>query len=215
MKYNPDMHHRKSIRLKGYDYSQEGAYFVTICTQNRKCMFGEIKNGKMILNDGGAIVKKYWNEIPKHYPIVILDEFVVMPNHVHGMIIINRDNVGANYYSPKNVGVNDYLPKNVGTNDNSPKNITTNDNLSRNIGANDNSPLRINGTSNSVGAIVRGFKIGVTKWFRTNSDDIVVWQKNYYEHIIRNEKSFNAIREYIINNPGNWEKDEMYVYNDS
>ena len=211
MKYNPDIHHRKSIRLKGYDYSQEGAYFVTICTQNRECMLGEIKNGKMILNDGGVIVKKYWNEIPKHYPIVILDEFVVMPNHVHGIIIINRDNVGVNDYSPKNINANDYSPKNVGANDYSPKNITANDNLSRSIRANDNSPLQINGTSNSLGAIVRGFKIGVTKWFRTNSGIIIVWQKNYYEHIIRNEKSLNAIREYIINNPDNWEKDEMYV----
>ncbi len=97
-KFNPEKHHRRSIRLKGYDYSQPGAYFITICTKNRKCLFGNIINGKMILNDAGHIAQNCWLEIPNHYSNVILDEFVIMPNHIHGIIIIN---VGANNNSPR------------------------------------------------------------------------------------------------------------------
>ena len=82
MKYSPHIHHRRSIRLKRYDYSQNGAYFVTICVQNRKCLFGKIENGEMVLNDAGKIIEKYWQEIPEHYPNVILDAFVIMPNHM-------------------------------------------------------------------------------------------------------------------------------------
>lgn len=90
MKYNPQIHHRRSIRLKGYDYSQNGAYFVTICVQNRKFLFGKIRNGEMILNDAGKMIEKYWREIPKKYPNVILDAFVIMPNHMHGILIIDN-----------------------------------------------------------------------------------------------------------------------------
>ena len=90
MKYSPHIHHRRSIRLKGYDYSQNGAYFVTICVQNRECLFGKIKNGEMILNDAGKMTEKYWKEIPGHFPNVILDAFVIMPNHTHGILIIDN-----------------------------------------------------------------------------------------------------------------------------
>jgi len=97
MKYNPDIHHRRSIRLKGYDYSQAGFYFITICTQNRLCLFGEIKNGEMVLNEYGRIAGKCLLAIPDHYPHVKLNQFVVMPNHIHCIIEIT---VGANNYSP-------------------------------------------------------------------------------------------------------------------
>ena len=101
MKYNPEKHHRRSIRLKGYDYSQPGWYFVTVVTYDRQNLFGHIENGKMILNDGGKIARKCWLEIPHHYPNVNLDEFVVMPNHVHGIIVIVKKNivVGAKNFS--------------------------------------------------------------------------------------------------------------------
>ena len=96
MKYSPHIHHRRSIRLKRYDYSQNGAYFVTVCVQNRKCLFGKIENGEMVLNDAAKIIEKYWQEIPEHYPNVILDAFVIMPNHIHGILIIDNDhNVGV------------------------------------------------------------------------------------------------------------------------
>ncbi|MCL6512678.1 MAG: hypothetical protein K6U78_18570 [Anaerolineae bacterium] len=96
MTYDPNRHHRRSIRLRGYDYSQAGAYFVTIVTQNREPLFGEIVNGEMRLNESGACVVRWWEDIPRHFPGVDTDAFVVMPNHVHGIIVItDADNVGA------------------------------------------------------------------------------------------------------------------------
>ena len=102
MKYNPDIRHRRSIRLQGFDYSQAGAYFVSICTQNRECLFGEIVEGKMVLNDAGRIVQTVWDDLPNHYLDVELDECVVMPNHVHGIVVI----VGAGF-KPAPTGVNE------------------------------------------------------------------------------------------------------------
>ena len=88
MKFNPKIHNRRSIRLQGYDYSQAGAYFVTICTHNRKCLFGDIADGEMWLNDAGRMVQAVWDEIPAHYPGIDIDAFVIMPNHIHGIIVI-------------------------------------------------------------------------------------------------------------------------------
>ncbi len=88
MKYNPKIHHRRSIRLRNYDYSQAGSYFVTICTQNKQCLFGEINNGQMVLNKAGKIVDFIWNDLPKHNKNIMLDAFIIMPNHIHGIITI-------------------------------------------------------------------------------------------------------------------------------
>ena len=88
MTSDPAKHRRRSIRLKGYDYSQEGAYFVTVCTQNRECRFGNVVNGEMVLNDAGRMVQTVWDQIPDNYPGIKTDAFVVMPNHVHGIIIV-------------------------------------------------------------------------------------------------------------------------------
>ena len=178
MLYNPHIHHRRSIRLKGYDYAQAGLYFVTICCQDRACLFGEIIDGKMILNDAGEIANECWTNIPNHFPNSVLHEYVIMPNHVHGIIELKSEYVGA-------------------------ENIPPNHN-----GANDDSPLR--SPSKTIGSIVRGFKIGVTKWMRQNTDLNNVWQRNYYEHIIRNEQSYQTISQYIINNPAKWVGDKFY-----
>jgi putative transposase len=94
MKYNPKIHHRQSIRLRGYDYSQPGAYFITLCTQNRECNLGEIMNGEMKFTVRGFIIDEFWSKIPDHFPNVELEEFVVMPNHVHGIIVINDELLG-------------------------------------------------------------------------------------------------------------------------
>ena len=171
MTYDPGKHHRRSIRLRGYDYSQAGAYFITVCTQNRGCLFGEIADDEMRLNDAGRIVEQCWSEIPAHFPHVELDTFIVMPNHIHGVLVI-IDDVGAKNFSP--LPLNKRMPR---------------------------------GTSKTIGSVVRGFKIGVAKWFRQNTDIYTVWQRNYYEHIIRNDESLNRIREYIVNNPLQWELD--------
>ena len=186
MTYNPTIHRRKSIRLQGYDYSQDGAYFITVCTHNRVPLFGEIVDGVMVLNTAGQIVEKCWYAIPEHFPQVTLDEFVVMPNHVHGIITVGANNVGANDYLP--------LPS-----DETP--IQSNE---------PPRPLQ-HGTSRTIGSMVRGFKIGVTRWFRANTDIHAVWQRNYYEHIIRNEDAYLKIAEYIQTNPQRWETDTYHV----
>jgi len=186
MTFNPTIHRRKSIRLQGYDYSQAGAYFITVCTHNRVPLFGEIVDGVMVLNTAGQIVEKCWCAIPEHFPQVTLDEFVVMPNHVHGIIT-----VGANNHLPQH-----YLPL---PSDETP--IQSNE---------PPRPLQ-HGTSRTIGSMVRGFKIGVTRWFRANTDIHAVWQRNYYEHIIRNEDAYLKIAEYIQTNPQRWETDTYHV----
>jgi len=188
---------RRSIRLKGYDYSRPGAYFVTLCTRNRKCLFGQVVNKKMKLNDMGLIAEKCWNEMPSHFPHVRLDEFIVMPNHIHGILIITP--VGAKNFSP--IAANTYAP--VETNNYSPLRVKN------------HSPHRPRGTSKTIGSVIRGFKIGVTKWCRKKnrqnipySDTIKgLWQRNYFDHIIRDDEFLNRIREYIIQNPMQWEFD--------
>ena len=194
MRYDSNKHHRRSIRLKGFDYTREGAYFVTICTQNQACLFGEIVNRQMRLNDVGEVADICWRAIPEHFPRVVLDAFVIMPNHVHGIIWIgpeNRANVGA-----KNVDTSD----NVGAKIFSP--LPPQPPLPSQRGA---SAFR--SPSKTVGSIVRGFKIGVTKWVRSNKNFYTVWQRNYYEHIIRNNTGLNRIRKYIADNPARWDED--------
>lgn len=175
-------YHRRTIRLRGFDYSQGGYYFVTICTYNREYIFGDIVNGEIKLNIIGIMVDDGWLKIPEHFPNCQLDTYQIMPNHIHGILI-----VGANNYSPA-------------------INLDKQANLIR---ANDDLPLH--GTSKTIGSIIRGFKIGVTKWCRQNSEIYGVWQRNYYEHIIRNEQDYRAISQYIQDNPKNWEKDVLNI----
>ena len=228
MTYTPSNHHRRSIRLKGYDYSQEGLYFITLCTQNRANLFGKIENKEMSLNDAGRIANECWLNIPNHFPNVILHEFIIMPNHVHGIIEL----VGANNYSPDKISQEFNSPEN-----NLPENQLTkignnhlngvgndlneigakNDgvgnhgakNVSINHGAKNVSPLRGHSPSKTIGSIVRGYKIGVTNWFRYNGNSEKIWQRNYWEHIIRDEQSCHRIAEYIINNPAKWDVDSL------
>jgi putative transposase len=182
MKYNPDKHHRKSIRLQGYDYSSSGAYFITLCVHQKQHLLGEIVGGKMQLNEYGKIVQEEWHKSSKIRKEIKLDVFVVMPNHVRGIVWI--------------------LPP---------------DTLTPNVGAQDLAPLRITENRSqlvrqkkSLGSFVAGFKMAVTK--RINElrhlPGTPVWQRNYHEHIIRNDDNCNRIREYIQHNPKNWSTDE-------
>ena len=100
MDTNRNRHHRHSLRLKDFDYSQTGAYFLTLCTQKRACLFGDVVDGEMRLNDAGRVVEQCWLEIPNHFPRLDLDAFVVMPNHVHGILVITDGPVGAKDFSP-------------------------------------------------------------------------------------------------------------------
>ncbi|MEO8149597.1 MAG: transposase [Bacteroidia bacterium] len=255
MKYNPQTHHRKSIRLKGYDYSQEGLYFVTICCYNMQCLFGTISNDEMLFNDAGKIAEECWFEIPQHFPNVILHEHVIMPNHVHGIIEIantttvlvndeissnddsGHENVGAKNLSPEHTPI----PENNTANNNIRDDDTVDDGkrkaegfppLPANIplshgptnSTNKNIPKeptniklspQFKSPSKTVGSIVRGYKTGVTNWFRKNRADEFprgrpVWQRDFYEHIIRDEQAYQNISNYIINNPRNWKGDKFY-----
>ena len=157
---DPQKHHRRSIRLKGFDYSQPGGYYVTIVTQNSECLFGDVVEGKMVLNDAGKMIQRVWNELPKRFPNTELDESIVMPNHFHGILMI------------------------------------------------------IEKTGKSLGDIVGAFEsitiheyvLGVKNngWPRFNKK---LWQRNYWEHIIRDENDLSRTRKYIINNPMQWEMD--------
>ena len=214
--YNPDMHHRRSIRLKGYDYSQEGLYFITLCTQDRQCLFGDIATGEMNMNEAGKYAQQCWLEIPQHFPQIELHEYVIMPNHIHGIIEIT---VGANCFSPID-GINtDHVLNAKNDLPIDPMNVEM-DNIPQNDGMNADpimrakniSPLRWQrGTSQTLGSVIRGFKIGVTKWFRNETDVYDVWQRNYYEHIIRNQQSYDTITNYILTNVEKWPNDKFFI----
>lgn len=211
MKYKPKfikakrhLPQRKSIRLAGYDYSQEGMYFITICCKNMRSLFGHIENKTMILNDAGKIAELCWQEIPKHFPNAILHQHIIMPNHMHGIIQFVR----ANQYSP----TSDHDPlSDPDPAKTHPPHDTKNQYLHDNdLRAKNFSPLRPRSPSKTIGSVVRGFKIGVTKWMRQNTRIVDVWHRNYYEHIIRNEQSYRNISNYIINNPAKWAKDKFH-----
>jgi putative transposase len=157
MKYDPAIHHRRSIRLQGYDYAKPGQYFVTICTQHRLCLFGTIKNGRMSLNEYGEIVQAAWDDLPYHYHNINLHEFVIMPNHVHGIVgMIDTGEAIAKKHA---------LPE-----------------------------------------IIRAFKTFSARRIneKCETPGVPLWQRNYYERIIRDELAYTTITDYIRTNPQRW-----------
>ena len=191
MPYNPDIHHRRSIRLQGYDYSQAGAYFLTVCAYERECLFGEIIDSEMYLNDMGRIVADEWLKTPAIRAEIELDEWVVMPNHFHGIAVIT--DAGA---KKRNTGVHHRA-------DNRPVGRLTG-----------RPPVAPTGPKKkSVGAMMAGFKSSVTS--RVNAyrqtPGSEVWQRNYWDHIIRNEAELNTLRRYIQTNPARWQQDSLYA----
>ncbi len=177
MKYNPKIHHRRSIRLPGYDYSQAGAYFITICTQNRTHLFGEITDGKMILNQYGEIVADEWMKTAKIRQEIELGEWIIMPNHFHGILWINRTGAACRALTCHTPTVEQF-----------------------------GKPI-----TGSLPTIIRAFKSAVTKHINENRNTPgnKLWQRNYWEHIIRNENEYSRIAEYIRNNPAKWEMDKL------
>ncbi len=195
MNFDPQKHHRRSIRLKGYDYSQSGGYFITICQQNRECLFGNIVEGEMSLNLWGNIVMECWYNLPSHYSNIELDEFIIMPNHLHGIMFIVDDAVGARSPRPDS-------PRPDLSHPDSPdkENIIFQETIGA-IGATERRPYVV-----TLGKIVAYFKYQSTKRLNeiNGSPGMRIWQRNYYEHIIRDEKELYAIRKYIIDNPLQW-----------
>ena len=160
MRYDPAIHHRRSIRLQGYDYTQAGAYFVTICTQGREYLFGEIADGQMRLNAAGEIAAATWEWLAAQHSYVELDAWTVMPNHLHGILVL------------------------------------------LDVSSEKKKPL---------GRLIGAFKTVSTK--RVNAlrgaESVPLWQRNYWERVIRNEQELQAVREYIQNNPARWAEDQL------
>jgi putative transposase len=185
--------------LTEYDYAHPGAYFITICGQDRKLLFGTVADGEMVLSGWGEIVRAVWDEIPAHFPNVELDISVIMPNHLHGIIIIT-DAVGAGFPGPQpGVGTTPLPPATVGAGGPGPQPGTA-----ITPGAATASLRRP-----TLGQIVAYFKYQSTKHInqQRGTPGVRVWQRNYFEHIVRNEHALDAIRRYIENNPLRWELD--------
>lgn len=160
-----------TTRLASWDYGSNAPYFVTICTKHKINFFGKIKENIIEFSPLGKIAHQYWLDIPKHFPFVELDEYIIMPNHIHGIIVINKNVESQNLAS---------LHKN-----------------------------KFGPQSQNLASIIRGFKAGVTTYAKINNINFA-WQSRYYDHIIRNHKSWENIREYIKQNPKNWSNDEEY-----
>ena len=177
MNESTDKHHRRSLRLKDYDYAQSGAYFVTIVTRGRACLFGEVLDGDMQLNDAGRMVQSVWDDLPAHYPRLKPDEFVVMPNHIHGVIMLS-DRITAGDGDVGTDGRAGFKP--------APTNA-----------------------QHGLLEIIRALKTFSAQHINELRHTIgaSIWQRNYFEHVIRDEESLNRIRQYILDNPARWEFD--------
>jgi REP element-mobilizing transposase RayT len=179
MKFDPKIHHRHSIRLQGYDYSLVGAYFVTTVTYGRECLFGEIYDGQMTLNSLGKIVRQAWFDLPRHYPHIELGTFCIMPNHVHMIVVLNAPAIVEAVLSPA-------------------------------ISGRGFKPAPIAQKRHPLSEIIRAFKSFSSKRINIlrKTQGIPVWQRNYYEHIIRSNEEHNQIHLYIDNNPADWINDQ-------
>ena len=247
MAYNPQIHHRRSIRLNGYDYSQAGLYFVTICCEKRLCRFGEIvgagftpaldgigqpqigqpqgfapTDAQMILNEFGTVSYNEWSKLPERFPNFVLDVFQIMPNHMHGIIMLNDGDAGAGFTPAQNDA--------VAQNDTTDKTVEAGftpvlDGIGQpQIGQAQGLPLPNADDDNratariapKIGDIVGAYKSLVANTcleiYKTKNETMgKLWQRNYYEHIIRNEQSYQTISDYIINNPAKWKDDKFYM----
>ena len=202
MRYDPLRRHRRSIRLKGYNYARPGAYFVTICVQGRLCLLGEIVGGDMARNDAGRMVEEWWRKLPDKFPIVEIDQYIVMPNHMHGIIVITEwgDKEGVHEAGQTTVEVG----------------------RTRGFAPTDADP--------TVGADpgVRPDRPRIIQWFKTMTTNAYIrgvhegqwapfckrlWQRSYYEHIIRDDADLERIRAYIVDNTAHWAADPENIVN--
>ena len=284
MAYNPNLHHRKSIRLKGYSYAQAGLYFITICCQHRAHLFGQINKGEMQLNHYGKIAATTWANTEKIRDNVYIHEYIIMPNHIHGIIEIltTKEEKPQKEEAKKNQSETTLISGKPEAYLNSEKseeskkeskesisgNISGESEIGNIRGESDNisgeseiedirgesgnisgesegefdkstgelqfapTVKKFHSPSQTIGSIIRGFKIATIKRIKDyiiesetafnsgglkfgptekiKSLDFKIWQRNYYEHIIRNERAFQNISNYIINNPKKWEEDKFF-----
>ncbi|MGD1862872.1 MAG: transposase [Leptolyngbyaceae cyanobacterium] len=243
MPYNPDKHHRRSLRLPHYDYTSPGAYFITICVHQRQCLFGEIVNGAMQLNEFGEVARSHWLRLPQHRVHVRLDAFVIMPNHMHGIIVLDTStdpiigtHVGAGLAQTSSNPTNNNAPKPAPTahpqnNDVGLDRHGLNADETRSPGCDGvgfgrhglnmdetrspkpTPPGKLGGGKrHDIPEIVRGYKTFSAR--RINRlrriRGVPVWQRNYWERIIRDETALRNIRRYIRNNPASWQLDKLH-----
>jgi REP element-mobilizing transposase RayT len=207
--YDAAIHHRRTIRAKGYDYSQDGAYFVTICAQNKQCLFGNIVAGEMELNEAGGMIRDQWVDLKNQFHNIETDEFIVMPNHFHGIIVICTVGAGLVSARPEFANMVQRVFVNTATCENS---IMQNTNTRA-----DTRPAPTDANEKTLGDIICAFKsLTANEYIRNVKSgklppfEKFVWQRNYYEHVIRDDDDLDRIREYIIDNPINWEIDELH-----
>jgi putative transposase len=207
----------------GYDYARNGAYFITIVCQDRVDRFGEIVGGEMIMNDAGKMVRSVWDDLPKFHNGIFIDAFTVMPNHVHGIIVIDHDDITQN----QSVGAIPQWSPGINDDDNSkPQNdelpyqndfeMINDNNNSNNGRARGRRPYDSDYVKMSLSDVMNRFKSFTTHRYSNGVKMKLVppfrkrlWQRDYWDHIIRNENEYQAIREYIINNPQSWEMDSL------
>jgi REP element-mobilizing transposase RayT len=198
MTYDSKKHHRRSVRLKGYDYAQPGAYFVTICVRDRKCLLGKIINDQVQKSEYGRVAESFWAQIPVRFPNVSIDVFVVMPNHIHAIVMIHGPTRRGAVTAPLG-GVTPPLRQ-----DGALGGVTP--------------PLRQGGASGGVtaplrrptlGQVVAYYKYETTKQINQvrGTPGCPFWQRGFYDHVVRNERDLNAVREYVANNPLKWALD--------
>jgi putative transposase len=266
VKYDPEKHKRRSIRLRGYDYSTAGMYFITLCTHQRECLFGEISDGVMQLNALGEIVQAHWMRLPKHHSHLQLDAFIVMPNHFHGILVLTHDHPT---HGPVGAGLADTIMVSTDSESTKPA-LPYSDTISdtimisadpektkpafpystdseNSIDSDTTQSIHTNQSQHSGGIragsietfldeshsilakpaptqtlnrkgipeILRGFKTFSARRIneKRRMQGTPVWQRNYYEHIIRNDPSLQTIQTYIRNNPKSWQTDCLYPDN--
>ena len=203
MRYDPERHHRRSIRLRGYDYRAVGAYFITVVVQDRACLFGEVVDSEMRLSEAGRMVERWWLELNCRFPHVLTDAYVVMPNHFHGIVVIHSPPPDTT--APPDVGADLRVCPD-----------------SARVGADLRVCPNTRVCPDSGGAHTGAPLPTIVQWFKTMTTNEYIrmvkhagwtpfqgrlWQRNYYEHIIRNERALERIRDYILTNPLHWHLD--------
>ncbi len=182
----------ESTRLQSWDYGSNAAYFITICTKEKRCYLGDIINNVMYLSEIGKIADKYWLEIPAHFPFVKLGEYIIMPNHVHGIIIIDKVETGSGNKKDFSVETQNFASLHY------PDQKT------------DKPQNKFGPQSKNLASIIRGYKAGVKKYATINNINFG-WQSRYHDHIIRDFESYIRISQYINDNLQNWKFDKLNI----
>jgi putative transposase len=204
---------RKNIRLKDHDYSSNGLYFVTICTSGRRCSFGHVLDRCMVKNDIGEIAEKLWIEIPIHFPFVSLDNYIVMPNHVHGILILKHNppnstvDIKCDHVCPSHdMSIQITGDENVG-----PRHFVVTKDYER-LGNSRHNCLNqfSKPISGSLSVIVNQYKAAVKRWCNANNHPEFAWQPRFYDRIINDPDEYVYVRDYITGNPLNWENDDLF-----